>query len=445
MKIPSFLAASLLSALSLNAAVRYSVTDLGTLPGDEGSSATGINNSGQIVGYSYTVSSSPGNTFYVTHAFVYSNEAMQPLGTLGGTTSSASAINDNGLIIGSSTNADGDLLGFTYSNDAMAPLLPTSDNGGIGNGLNKNGSIVGGNGNGILVANGTLLKEFNSLGGSGCSAIAINTSGTIVGNSRGPDEQPRAFIYTGGPADQFGGYPVTDLTDTITSSSGWILQSAKAINDAGKIVGYGIKDGNYHAYMYTNGIITDLNPATGPNGLDGATAINAHDEIVGETATSSGTPHAFIYRGGVMTDLNSLIPSDSGWELTYASGINDAGQIVGQGFNAQGNARAFLLTPDGNVPPTPTPSPTPSIPTAKLMGKKKITTDKSSYTIKGTATGTVTNVSYRVGSKGNYKKAKGTNKWSFTAKLKPGKNLISVIISSPGGDAKPLKITVTRK
>ncbi len=59
-----------------------------------------------------------------------------------------------------------------------------------------------------------------------------------------------------------------------------------------------------------------------------------------------------------MHDLNSCIPSDSGWLLVQASGINDAGQIVGHGILngggdingggiTNGGHRAFLLNPVG--------------------------------------------------------------------------------------------------
>jgi probable HAF family extracellular repeat protein len=45
-----------------------------------------------------------------------------------------------------------------------------------------------------------------------------------------------------------------------------------------------------------------------------------------------------------MKDLNTLIPANSGWFLQEARGINDAGQIVGSGWN-NGQYRAFVLTP----------------------------------------------------------------------------------------------------
>lgn len=54
--------------------------------------------------------------------------------------------------------------------------------------------------------------------------------------------------------------------------------------------------------------------------------------------------HAFLFSNGAMTDLNSLIDPASGWGLTSAFDINDAGQIVGSGTMA-GQDYAFLLTP----------------------------------------------------------------------------------------------------
>jgi probable HAF family extracellular repeat protein len=51
-----------------------------------------------------------------------------------------------------------------------------------------------------------------------------------------------------------------------------------------------------------------------------------------------------LYDGGNMIDLNALLPAGSGWRLDTASGINDLGQIVGNG-NINGYEHAFLMTP----------------------------------------------------------------------------------------------------
>ena len=68
------------------------MTDLGTLGGNQ-SFGRGINDAGQVTGYSIT---STGET----HAFLYSNGQMMDLGTLGGAGSGGYAINNAGQVTG---------------------------------------------------------------------------------------------------------------------------------------------------------------------------------------------------------------------------------------------------------------------------------------------------------------------------------------------------------
>ncbi len=82
--------------------------DLGSL--GRQSCACGINASGKVVGYSLTYQ-------YDDHAFLYSNGTMTDLGVLGGDYSYAYGINDSGQIVGYS-----DGHAFLYSGSTMKDL-----------------------------------------------------------------------------------------------------------------------------------------------------------------------------------------------------------------------------------------------------------------------------------------------------------------------------------
>jgi probable HAF family extracellular repeat protein len=75
-----------------------------------------------------------------------------------------------------------------------------------------------------------------------------------------------------------------------------------------------------------------------------ASDINASSQVVGQ---SNG--HAFLWQNGIMTDLGSL-----GGGYGSAAAINDVGQIVGSSYASDGANHGFLLTPedsDGNGVP----------------------------------------------------------------------------------------------
>ena len=94
------------------------MTDLGTIAGGVSSSATSINEKGQVVGSS---AATDGNN----HAFLYDNGNMLDLGTLNGFNSVATSINENGQIVGSfgfSENLHSYAHAFLYSNGTMFDL-----------------------------------------------------------------------------------------------------------------------------------------------------------------------------------------------------------------------------------------------------------------------------------------------------------------------------------
>jgi probable HAF family extracellular repeat protein len=86
---------------------------LGTLGGGE-SNALGINDAGQVAGYSPTYFLPAGDNS--NHAFITgpNGRGMRDLGTLGGRLSEAFGINDAGQVVGSSLTAEGYYHDFDY-------------------------------------------------------------------------------------------------------------------------------------------------------------------------------------------------------------------------------------------------------------------------------------------------------------------------------------------
>jgi probable HAF family extracellular repeat protein len=113
-----------------------------------------------------------------------------------------------------------------------------------------------------------------------------------------------------------------------------------------------------HAFLYTDGQMRDLGtlgpppPSAFAYEFSGASGINNAGQVVG----TSSSPHpsggsvatAFVYRDGQMLDLNDLIDPALGIRLTGATAINDQGQIVADDYVAGGEDppfHAYLLTP----------------------------------------------------------------------------------------------------
>jgi probable HAF family extracellular repeat protein len=79
--------------------------------------ATGVNSALQVVG---ALSTGPGTN--VMHAFLYSGGVTTDLGTLGGATSEARGIDENGDVVGSAQNAAGQPRAFLWRNGRMIDL-----------------------------------------------------------------------------------------------------------------------------------------------------------------------------------------------------------------------------------------------------------------------------------------------------------------------------------
>ncbi len=329
---------------------QYLITDLGTLGGTE-SAAFAINGNGQVVGYS-TTGQVDTNGIAIRHAFLYSNGKMTDLGSLGGTYSVANSINDSGIVVGYSyTSGLNNQHAFVYQNGQMTDLNgPLGTETSEARGINGQGQVVGSatlyDKDGNLVNRGFELmgsqSQTNIPGDLEGSASAINASGQIAGTA-----------YLNGP-DSYHAYLFDNGTTTDLMTLGGLNSAATALNRDGNVVGYSEIAGStraQHAFLYMGGQMIDLKTLGGST--SSALAINNANQVVGRSDVGGGVFHAFLYENGAMIDLNSLIDPNSGWTLLSATGINDTGQIVGIGMNAQGQLHGYLLDPRVVTVPEP--------------------------------------------------------------------------------------------
>jgi probable HAF family extracellular repeat protein len=80
-------------------------------------------------------------------------------------------------------------------------------------------------------------------GGYGSAASAINNVGEVVGRADDGNAE-HAFIW-----DNVNG--MRDLNNLIPAGSGWVLQEATGINNAGQIAGTGVLNGAHRAFLLT--------------------------------------------------------------------------------------------------------------------------------------------------------------------------------------------------
>jgi probable HAF family extracellular repeat protein len=131
---------------------------------------------------------------------------------------------------------------------------------------------------------------------------------------------------------------------------------AEDINDKGHVVGeLSLKGRGSRAFVYRNGMMKLLGPPAGPELETGrANAINESGVIVGYRVTGyeSGSPRqrAFVYTGGRVYDLNNVTLWWRGFVMRTAIAINDHGKIVGLGIyrlpdGSSSEEFGFLLRP----------------------------------------------------------------------------------------------------
>jgi probable HAF family extracellular repeat protein len=265
------------------------VTDLGFFGGTD-SNAIAINDGGTVAGHVVTAAGD-------YRAFTYNNGNMVEIANL-----YAYGLNSSGDVVGRSTTGSAAL----YSQGTLTELgyFGTGDYS-VARAINDDGHIVGMSTidlelhsrqhpfvyrDGKLHDLGTLDgREFNS-------AVAINNAGQIAGYSEGTGGGMHAFLYENGV--------MTDL-----GSFGGLNLDVGGMNGHGEIVGQGESwDGPDVTFISRNGVLVDLNtlvdPGTGWT-INGAMDINDAGQIIANSCRDD------ICRP-VRLDLASPVPEPHG-------------------------------------------------------------------------------------------------------------------------------------
>ena len=240
-----------------------------------------------------------------TRAFLWSQNQLQMLPSIGGPYSAADAINASGDVVGSAETSD----------HARHAVLWLADRASAPRDLG-------------LLAQG----DFSA-------ARDINSHSSIVGEANiKPLGKPQAFFWRNGHMAKLQNLP------------GGTFCSAQALNDKDDVIGYcDLPNGTSHGVLWKSGHIHDLGTLGDDDSPSTALDINAHDQVVGTSEISDSKLRAFLWQGGKMLNLNEAIPPRSGWLLLVASRINDHGEIAGRGFY-HGAVHTFLLQPDPASP-----------------------------------------------------------------------------------------------
>lgn len=267
-----------------------SLTDLGVLPGMTSSAAEDINASGRVVGYSSSGS--------VYRAFTWSEtDGMRVLSTLGGCCSQAFAINDNGDIAGSST-------------------LP-------GNAVTH----------AVVWRNGVITDiQAPSFAQGSSEAWDINGLGQVVGTYfAGPG---RSYTWTAAGGMQLLRSPTANGDEAL------------GINDNGEIVGWAVPaaGGQNQAYLWTAGVFEELGTLGGAGSV--AIAVNEAGEVVGRSDTGIRRSGALQHVAFLWTEIDKMrsLGLNAGTDYAQAWDINENGWVVGEAWRARGFSRATLWT-----------------------------------------------------------------------------------------------------
>jgi hypothetical protein len=284
--------------------------------------------------------------------------AVAPLGPGNGTEdivfSTFQGINSAGTAVGYSFTASNanSYRAITY-NAASGTGVATN----IGNAFS--GPVVGANGSNPNARNYNAGNNsiFEPSGNSN-EAYSINNKGAIAGwgpNTGGVSSTAAIStvqdLYIATPNASTGAYTTGGFKDinaaVLSASTSFTGSWSNAFIDAaGNVAGTGKSSINSYSYMgffynASTGTAVAINAGSGGSTfVNGIADVNGVPVIVGSDIAAGGYYAAFVYENGVATNISGLIP---GYTITSANAINSNGDIAATGTPTSGGASHALL------------------------------------------------------------------------------------------------------
>lgn len=239
----------------------------------------------------------------------------------------ASALNNKGITVGSFEYAGQQLQGFAYlsSNNTYKSIQYPGADYTIALGVNDSNTVSGtfansdGVNHGFFLQNGT-FRQYDVPGFSGTTIIGINKAGDFAGTV-GSDGNYQGFVSVGGVISTF----VVDGQPT----------DGYGINSSGQSVGFFVNK----ELTGTHGFLRDSSGETTqidyPGSLSTAcTGINDSGVITGFYVDQSANNRGFVLVGGKFQTLGA----------PYIAGINNQNVVVGSGNSNSGETFGFIAS-----------------------------------------------------------------------------------------------------
>lgn len=299
---------------------QYKIVDLGSFGGGE-SRGFGLNNKGQVVGYSTTATGAP-------HAFVWdSTHGMQDLGTFGYAEGYAYGINDAGRIVGYGRTNSMD-HGAILNDKAGAYWAPDplpGDTMTAVKAVNDLGLSVGYSGTSTYVTHAVVWDKdghvVQDLGPG--RALSVNNNGDVGG-----------YLYEGNPYWGMLSHAFYWSKTSGFERFGWGSR-VDDVNDSGRVVGGPTQFGgpdfiwdSVKGITYTDDI-----------GLNG---INNLGQVAASITISEYVNHAAFWDTVTEPVDLGVLP---GYSNSQVFAINDNGMLVGDSYNYDFKWRATVWIP----------------------------------------------------------------------------------------------------